>query len=174
MKTLFVIAAMCMGLPNAFAQIAETSDQIIEQEIGPMSNDDVKTLMSEIYAAPFGGGMGGGHNGGGHGGPGGPGGGHGGPGNGGGHGGPGGGHGGPGNGGGHGGPGGGHGGPGNGGGHGGPGGGHDRSVTCFAKDFRGNMYRAEGWRWNWQEVQRRAVDKCERWSRVRCRALGCR
>lgn len=150
MKFLFVIAAMFMGLPSAFAQMAETSDQIIEQELGPMSNDDVNTLMSEVNAAPLGGG-------------GGKGGGHGGPGHGGGHGGPGGGHGGPGHGGG------GHGGPGD-----GFGGGHNNQVTCFAKDFRGNMYRAEGGRLNWQKVQRRAVQKCERWSRFRCKALGCR
>lgn len=132
MKVLFVIAAMLMGLPSAFAQMAETSDQVIEHELGPMSNDDINTLMLQI-SNEDGLGHGGGHGGGGHGG-------------------------------------GGHGGPGD--GHGG--GGHNNQVTCFAKDFRGNMYRAEGWRWNWQRVQRRAVQKCERWSRFRCRALGCR
>jgi hypothetical protein len=138
MRFIFVFAAMILGLPYAFAQTAETTDQLFEQEMGPMSNTDVFTLMSEVNApnAPGHGGPGNGH-GGGHGG------------------------------GGHGGD---HGGPGD--GHGG--GGHYNQISCYARDFRGNLYRASGPRWNWQRVQRRAVEKCERWSHFRCRALGCR
>lgn len=59
--------------------------------------------------------------------------------------------------------------PGHGGGHGG----YGRSIECYARDFRGNTYRAEGSRRNWQNIQWRATNKCERFSRNRCRPLGC-
>jgi hypothetical protein len=132
MKFVFVFAAMTLGLPYAFAQMAETTDQVFEEEMGPMSNTDVFTLMSEVNLpnAPGHGDHGGG-NGGGHGGD--------------------------------------HGGPGD-----GHGGGHHNQISCYARDVRGNIYRASGPRWNWRRVQHRAVNKCERWSHFRCRALGCR
>jgi hypothetical protein len=68
---------------------------------------------------------------------------------------------------------GGHNGPGHGGpGHGGPGhgGGHNSDVICYARDGRGNVYRAAGP--NARRVQERAMDKCERNARF-CRPQGC-
>ena len=60
----------------------------------------------------------------------------------------------------------GHGGP----GWGGPGHGFDREVVCYARDARGNLYRAIGP--NPRRVQDRALDKCERNARF-CRPQGC-
>lgn len=48
---------------------------------------------------------------------------------------------------------------------------HGRNVTCFAKNKRGEVFRASGRRP--RAVQARAIDKCYRFSRV-CRPLGCR
>ena len=65
----------------------------------------------------------------------------------------------------------GHGGPGWGGpGWGGPGDGFNREVICYARDHRGNYYRAIGF--NPRRVQDRALDKCERNARF-CRPQGC-
>lgn len=46
----------------------------------------------------------------------------------------------------------------------------DRDVVCYARDRRGNVYRAAGP--NPQRVQDRAMAKCERNARY-CRAQGC-
>jgi hypothetical protein len=46
-----------------------------------------------------------------------------------------------------------------------------RQVTCYAKNGRGNVFRAQGKRP--RAVQARAMDKCYRDS-FRCRELGCR
>ena len=46
-----------------------------------------------------------------------------------------------------------------------------RRVVCFAKNRRGERFRAQGIRPH--RVRQRALRKCERWSR-RCRSLGCR
>lgn len=48
---------------------------------------------------------------------------------------------------------------------------HGRNVTCYAKNRRGEVFRASGKRA--RAVQARALDKCYRFSRV-CRPLGCR
>ncbi len=48
---------------------------------------------------------------------------------------------------------------------------HGREYTCFARNGRGEVFRARGYRA--RAVQARAVDKCYRQSRV-CRPLGCR
>lgn len=64
----------------------------------------------------------------------------------------------------------GHGGPGWGGPGHGPGGGFDREVICYARDHRGNFYRAIGF--HPRRVQDRALDKCERNARF-CRPQGC-
>lgn len=47
----------------------------------------------------------------------------------------------------------------------------NRQVTCYAKNGRGNVFRAQGKRP--RAVQARAMDKCYRDS-FRCRELGCR
>ncbi len=52
----------------------------------------------------------------------------------------------------------------------GPGGGFDREVICYARDHRGNFYRAIGF--HPRRVQDRALDKCERNARF-CRPQGC-
>ena len=46
-----------------------------------------------------------------------------------------------------------------------------RNVTCYAKNLRGHVFRAQGRRP--RAVQARAMDKCYRESRY-CRELGCR
>ncbi len=53
---------------------------------------------------------------------------------------------------------------------GGGGGGGYRDVVCYARDRRGNTYRAAGP--NPRRVQQRAMDKCQRNARF-CRPLGC-
>jgi len=45
-----------------------------------------------------------------------------------------------------------------------------RNVTCYARDRRGNVYRAAGR--NARRVQDHALDKCEQFARY-CRAEGC-
>lgn len=55
-------------------------------------------------------------------------------------------------------------------GGGGGGGGGYRDVVCYARDRRGNTYRAAGP--NPRRVQQRAMDKCQRNARF-CRPLGC-
>ncbi len=153
MKVFLFVAASLLTLPSAFAQnveIQSSNDQVFEQEYGPMSDADVQDLYSSSMqmterdrGAEIIGGLIGGVIGGIIGG----------------------------NGPGHGGPG--HGGPGHGGGgHGGPGHGGPNQVTCFAQDWRRNVYRASGF--DWRRVQYRAVQKCEQFSHARCRALGCR
>lgn len=48
-------------------------------------------------------------------------------------------------------------------------------VTCFARNWRGQTFSAQGWdRWN---VQQRALNECfsRSWGGARsCRAIGCR
>lgn len=44
-------------------------------------------------------------------------------------------------------------------------------VTCFARNARGEMFRATGNDPRW--AQRMAMNKCERFSRI-CRPAGCR
>jgi hypothetical protein len=149
MKVLFVLAAMMVSFPHAYAlEDGPISARDAQQLYSPMSSD--AEVGAKIIGGLIGGiigaisadeadrqwraGHGGGHNGPGHGGPG------------------------------HGGPG--HGGPGHGGGH------HDDGITCFARDWRGNIYRAVGY--NARRVQYEAVRKCERFSRYRCREAGCR
>lgn len=170
MKAVLILASLLLSAPMAFAQneTVNADDQIVEFEDGAMSQDAAAAVTApnmsllrrgerdrgaEIIGGVIGGIIGAiaaeeldrhpGHGGPGHGGPGGPG---------------------------HGGPGGpGHGGPG-GPGHGGPGGGWDRDFVCYARDHRGNLYRAAGP--NARRVQDRAMDKCSRYSRF-CRPQGC-
>lgn len=166
MKSVLVLAAL-LSAPMAFAQNqsvdANTDDQVYELEVGAMPYEEAQALNSnmelnrrdrdaEVAIGVIGGIIGSiidnNRPDRGHGGPGGPG---------------------------HGGPGGpGHGGPG-GPGHGGPGfpggpGGWDRDYICYARDHRGNVYRAVGS--NPRRVQDRALDKCDRNSRF-CRPQGC-